>query len=81
MEVRLRIEWSAAECARLYHHHCTQYKAAQAELDATPWWRLLRRSELKTRHWFHVNRASLFGECQVIQQVEVPTRPAFTVVK
>jgi hypothetical protein len=81
VEVVVRIEWSADECARLYHHHCAEYKAAQAELDVTPWWRLLHRSHLKNRHWFHLNRAVMFGECRVIQSIAPPSRPKLSVVK
>lgn len=79
-EIRFRMEWSAAECERLYRHHCAEYKASQAALDTTPWWRFLRRSKLKTHHWFHLNRAVLFGECLVIQPA-APSRPPLSVVK
>lgn len=66
MEIILRMEWSAAEAARLYRFHHETWMQAQADLDATPWWRPLRRARLRQRYEFHLRRAALFGECCVV---------------
>lgn len=68
MDVVFRVEWSAAECERLYRHHNAEWKKAQADLDVLPWWRILRRSRAHARYAFHLNRAAIFDECRVIEQ-------------
>lgn len=65
-EVVIRVEWSAAECERLYRYHGGEWRKAKAEMDALPWWRLFRRATLHTRYRVHLNRAALFSECLVM---------------
>ena len=64
-EIVIRMEWSAAECERLYRYHNAEWKKAEAEMEELPWWRPFRRATLSARYWAHLNRASIFGECLV----------------
>jgi len=65
VEIVVRMEWSAAECDRLYRHHGAEWRKAKTEMDKLPWWRPFRRARLHARYWCHLNRAAMFSECLI----------------